>query len=364
MLRTEQHLAPPHERRRLRIALVVTWARSADSVFPHPARHLVSHLESQGHEVLLISMGTVRGFTSRAASRRRLTRIFASSRPDVVHVAARPRLGLLAAEAARAIGTPVVTVPLTAIDSAGDHERWPRVERVAEGALHALSDRILAPSAAALDRLRAIGADRLSLWPRGVDITGFHPDCASSVWRDRLAPAGEPLVGYVRSGARGTELRTPAELSGLVGVRFVAIGANGCDTLSAILASLDAFLDLSVHGDAGEGMVAALASGTPVVAPRSGEACDLVAQGRTGWLYSPRDMAEAKQRLWQCAQAPMLRAYMGERARAAALERDWSLISERLLDHYHDLVGVPGTALGSQFMTETPGPREPDAVGA
>jgi phosphatidylinositol alpha 1,6-mannosyltransferase len=362
--RTEQHLAPPRERRRLRIALVVTWPRSADSGLPHPTRHLVTHLERQGHEVLLISLGTVRGFSSRAASRRRLSRIFAYSRPDVVQVAARPSLGLLAAEEARAIGAPVLTVPVAAIDSVGDHERWPRSEGVAEGALHALSDRILVPSAAALDRLRTVGANRLSLWPRGVDTAGFHPDRASPVWRDRLAPAGEPLVGYVRRGARRTELRTPPELSGLVGVRLVAIGTNGSDALSAILASLDAFLDLSAHGDSGEGIVAALASGTPVVAPNSGEARDLVAHGRTGWLYVPGDMAEVKQRLWQCAQAPMLRAYMGERARAAALERDWSLISERLLDHYHDLVGVLGTALGSQFMTETPGPREPDAVRA
>ncbi|MBR8641357.1 glycosyltransferase [Streptomyces tuirus] len=146
-------------------------------------------------------------------------------------------------------------------------------------------------------------------------------------------------------------------------MRFVAIGAQNDGELPDVLASLDAFLDLSTHGDSGEELLAAMASGVPVVAPGIGEARDVVTHGRTGWLCAPGDAAELTYRLRLLAQAPALRAHMGGRARNAALDRDWFLMCERFLDHCGDLVGAPGAIFGPGGMTTTFEAWDSDAVG-
>jgi phosphatidylinositol alpha 1,6-mannosyltransferase len=362
VIRTEQRLNASCDRwRRLRIAMVVTWPPGAGRVFPHPSHDLMAQLRARGHEVVLVPLGTVRGFRSRAATRRRLARLLADSRPDLVYVAARPSLGLLAAEAARNMGVPVVAVALTACDL-GDDARRPGAGTETERTFYASADRILAPSAAALQRLDEMKIHRAFLWPRAVNTSVYRPERATSRLRPRASEAGALMVGYVHRGLRGTQLLIPPRLSGASDMRFVAIGIQNGGELPDVLASMDVLLDPGTYGDSGEELLAAMASGVPVVAPGIGEARDVVTHGRTGWLCAPGDAAELTYRLRLLAQAPALRARMGERARNTALDRDWSLMSERLLEHCGDLV-APEAIFGPKGMTTSIGAWDSDAVG-
>jgi glycosyltransferase involved in cell wall biosynthesis len=88
------------------------------------------------------------------------------------------------------------------------------------------------------------------------------------------------------------------------------------------------------------GLVAleAMASGTPVVASRVGGLSEVVADGETGFLTPPGDVAALRERLEQLLGDPILARRMGDNARALVLERfTWVKVAERCLDAYADL---------------------------
>jgi glycosyltransferase involved in cell wall biosynthesis len=68
-------------------------------------------------------------------------------------------------------------------------------------------------------------------------------------------------------------------------------------------------------------VIEALAAGRPVVATDVGGVPDVIAEGVDGFLVEPRDTAALADRLERLAADPALRAAMGERGRARALER-------------------------------------------
>jgi glycosyltransferase involved in cell wall biosynthesis len=82
----------------------------------------------------------------------------------------------------------------------------------------------------------------------------------------------------------------------------------------------------------GLSVLEAMASGTPVVASRTGGVAEVVADGETGFLVEPGDVAALHDRL-------RLARRMGDAGRAAVLDRfTWAACADRCLAAYRELL--------------------------
>lgn len=345
-------------------------------------RRVLEHLAAEGHQAELVAptgppsyagfpVTTVRGanlpfyrdFRIGLETRRRLRALLLRFRPDVVHLASPAMLGYQAARAAAELGIPTVAAYQT--DLVGFAQRYgiPGGARCMEAMtrrIHSLVDRTLAPSTASLRQLEALGLPGLAHWPRGVDPAQFDPRHRSGALRRRLAPTGELLVGYVGRLAPEKELHLLAHVDRLPGVRVVVVGGGPEEArlrrmlpdaaflgvlhgeeLGAAFASLDVFVHTGRHETYCQAAQEALASGVPVVAPRSGGPVDVVDDGETGFLYRPGDGAELAAYVGRLVTDQPLRVGMGVAARHRVLGRSWAAVNGLLLDHYRDVLGHP-----------------------
>jgi glycosyltransferase involved in cell wall biosynthesis len=83
----------------------------------------------------------------------------------------------------------------------------------------------------------------------------------------------------------------------------------------------------------------AMASGTPVVASRLGGLPEIVQHGETGFLVTPGNTGELRERVEQILTDPALAARLGAAARASVLECfTWRACAERCLAAYAKLI--------------------------
>ncbi|AIY18206.1 glycosyltransferase [Pimelobacter simplex] len=345
-------------------------------------RRVLEHLAAEGHEAELVAPtgpDTYAGFRVRRArganlpfypdfrlgleTRRRLRQVMAQYRPDVVHIASPATLGYQASRAAEELGIPTVAIYQT--DLVGFAERYdvPGGARAAAGLtrrIHHHVDRTLAPSTASIAQLRALGVPEVHRWGRGVDLVAFHPRHRDEGLRQRIAPDGRLLVGYVGRLAAEKELDLlthladdpryalvlvgggPEEqrLRGLLGSRATFLGLlHGAD-LSRAYASLDLFVHTGRYETYCQSAQEALASGVPVVAPNAGGPVDVVADGASGLLYRPGDGAALAAAVDRLASDVELRRAMALTALRAVQERSWFAINEQLVTHYRAVIGA------------------------
>lgn len=362
----------------MRVALI------AESFLPHmngvtgSVLHVLSHLERQGHEAIVIApdagaTATADPRTGRATLLRsvplpsypqvrvvvagagRLTGILRDFVPDVVHLASPFVLGWHGVRAADALRLPIVAVYQT------DVIAYAHRYGVAGGAavasahtarLHRRATLTLAPGTAAVQRLEGLGVDRIRRWGRGVDAERFHPGRRSAAWRARIAP-GETVVGYVGRLAPEKQVEDLRALSGLAGVRVVIVGDGPArahlervlpdavftghldgDDLAEALASFDVFVHPGESETFGQTIQEALASGVPVVATGAGGPVDLVRSSIDGWLYRPGDLADLRGRVADLAGDAAKRAAFASAARESVRERTWAALGDQLIDHY------------------------------
>ncbi len=344
-------------------------------------RRVLEHLAAQGHEAELMAptgpdayagfrVRRVRGanlpfypdFRLGLETRRRLRQRMVAFRPDVVHIASPATLGYQAARAAAELGIPTVAIYQT--DLVGFAERYdvPGGIRAAASLtrrIHQQVDRTLAPSSASIRQLEELGVPEVHRWGRGVDLVAFHPRHRDELLRQRIAPDGRLLVGYVGRLAAEKELDLlqhiaddprlalvvvgagPEEqrLHGLLGDRATFLGLLHGEDLSRAHASLDVFVHTGRHETYCQSAQEALASGVPVVAPAAGGPIDVVADGASGLLYRPGDGGD----LARCVDALVadegIRRRMGATGLRAVQERSWFAISEQLVGHYRAVVG-------------------------
>lgn len=346
-------------------------------------RRVLEHLAAEGHEAMLFaptgpaeyagfpvvrargaSLWFYRDFRIGLETRRRLRAVMRQFRPDVVHVASPATLGYQAVRVARELGVPTVAIYQT--DLVGFAERYELKYGVSGGAramaaltrsIHLQVDRTLAPSTASLTQLDRLGVPRTVLWPRGVDVEAFHPSRVDRGLRSRLAPDGQLLVGYVGRLAAEKELSLLTHLAEddryalvivgggpeeqhlralLPGAHFLGV-LHGAE-LGAAYASLDVFVHTGRHETFCQSAQEALASGVPVVAPRSGGPVDIVDDGVTGLLYRPGDGEDLRRSVGFLADDAVLRRTMGRAARVAVQHKSWEAINERLVEHYRDVI--------------------------
>lgn len=360
----------------------------------HSILRVIDHLESLGHQALVIapdyktaeqpshykrakvvrvpSMGwpgypDVKVSLASVATIGGLLEDFA---PAVVHLASPFTLGYTAVRAANQLAIPTVAVYQTEIPSYarrygmawGESILWNRVL-----AIHERADVTLAPSTFARDQLGAVGVPRVRMWPRGVDSLRFDPSRRDDALRAEWAPNGEVVVGYVGRLAAEKQVEDLVALKDIPGIRIVIagdgpererleatlpdaifLGLQGGDALARAYASFDVFVHCGELETFCQTIQEAQASGLPVVAPRRGGPIDLVTDGRNGFLYEPGDLKGMATSVAQLVTDGDLRARFGATARSLVAKRTWPVVCEMLMQHYHEAINAGSTRPAKQ----------------
>ena len=294
--------------------------------------------------------------TSAAALRRRIT----DFEPDVIHLASPTVLGGRAVVAAQKLGVPTVAVYQTDIPGYTARYGMPFLESASWQLLRDVHNRAsltLAPSTATRDQLVAHGVERVHLWRRGVDTSLFSPSLRSERLRAKLAGPGERIVLYVGRLAPEKQVEDLKVIHDMPGVRLVIVGEgperdalrrhmprarftgfrSGTD-LATHLASADLFIHPGELETFGQTIQEAMASGLPVIAPRSGGPVDLVTPSRTGWLYTPGMLDELREAATDLLFDDAKRAAFGEAAQDSVCKRTWPVLSEQLRGYYQQAI--------------------------
>ncbi|MBF6172829.1 glycosyltransferase family 4 protein [Nocardia blacklockiae] len=353
---------------------------------------VLDHLERHGHQALVIAPDTPRGLppAPRAYGRFPVLRVPAvrvpkiSSLPvglpqpvitaaidefdaDVVHLASPFLLGAGGAAAAVRLDLPAVAVYQT--DVAGfaasyglgptRRAAWAWTRRI-----HQRAARTLAPSTAASEDLARHGIPRVHRWARGVDIARFTPSARSAGLRERWAPGGELIVGFVGRLAPEKHVDRLAVLADDPGIRLVIVGGGperarlerllptavftgelGGSELAQAYASLDVMVHPGEHETFCQGVQEALAAGLPVIGPDAGGPRDLISHCRNGYLLPVDRFGELLPSAVAALRDPRLRTRFSSAARKSVLHRTWPAICDELLGHYTDVLGATPESL-------------------
>ena len=183
------------------------------------------------------------------------------------------------------------------------------------------------PTAEAREAVRIAGAERLALFV-GSEWAGKglrHAICA-------LAHApGWGLVVVGRGDVK--DQRQNARQAGLENrVRFIGERPD----LEDIYRAVDAFVLPSAYETFSLVAHEAAATGLPVIVTRVHGIGDLIEDGTSGWLVD-EDAEAIGARLRQITADPGAAARMGERARAAVLDRSWPAMVERHRALYREM---------------------------
>lgn len=364
----------------MRIALFTeTFLPRVDGV-THTLCHLLAHLARRGHDSLLFAPAggpahyertsviglkgwffppypefkLVPPFAPIAAPMRRFA-------PDLVHVLNPISLGAAAIRHARALGIPVVASYHTDVPGfmarwgyswlgrwVGHYMRW----------VHNQCDLNLCPSSVTMAMLRRQGYRRLKLWSRGVDTEQFHPRRRSEEWRARMMCGQTERTLLLFVGRLSHEKRVQwirPLLQALHDVHLVIVGDGPArdglqrlffgtpttftgalrgDDLAIAYASADVFVFPAPNETLGNVVLEAMASGLPVVAPRSGGLLDHVVPDQTGILFEPDDRDGLVAAVKQLVANPSLAHRMGRAGRARVEPRRWDVILDGLLEDY------------------------------
>ncbi len=305
---------------------------------------------------------------------RALLRRLVQDRMHVVHLTTPGPMGLAALAAARRLRLPLVgsfhtdLARYTALLSGSTgletfmrrYMRW----------LYGHCRRVLVPSRATADLVGATGipANRVAVWPRGVDTQAFTPARRSPALRaEWRAAADRPVLLYVGRLSReknvaalprlqqslqrlGIEHRLVVVGDGPMRAEVVAAcpgaicpGTLGRDRLAEAYASADLFVFPSTTDTAGNVVLEAQASGLPVIVSDRGGPREYVRPGVTGEVCAddPHAWTLAAARL---AVDPARRLAMGRAAREYALTRSWSEALTPLYAAYREAAGVDALA--------------------
>ena len=236
------------------------------------------------------------------------------------------------------------------------------------GLLPLAFERFLTVSRFSADNL-GVPADRTHVIYGGVDAARFCPGLGGGeregvlyVGRitphkglDRLVRALPEEASLTVAGSAGHDRRPPERdyptvlrrLAGARPVRF--LGGVGDEDLPSLYRHASVFVlptvettcfgrPVAVTELLGLCLLEAMASGTPVVASRTGGVPEVVRDGETGFLVTPGDVTELHDRIDLLLRNAQLARRMGRAARALVLDRfTWQATAERCLAAYQSL---------------------------
>jgi glycosyltransferase involved in cell wall biosynthesis len=285
----------------------------------------------------------------------KLVGIFRRERFDLVH-SVTPKAGLLAMLAARLAGVPArlhtFTGQVWATRTGFARSFLRRMDRlIAASATHVLVD-----SRSQRDFLIAqgvVGAKKSAVLANGsicgVDGDRFRPRAA-------MKAAGEVVFLFVGRLAKDKGVLDLIDAFSRLGnplARLVLVGPDeerlarslervtwvgGTDRVEDYMAAADVFCLPSYREGFGQVAIEASACGLPVIASRIYGLTDAVADGETGLLHAPGDVAALARHMATLLAQPELRRRMGDAGRERAL-RDFSTerVSQALLDFYRGI---------------------------
>jgi glycosyltransferase involved in cell wall biosynthesis len=232
--------------------------------------------------------------------------------------------------------------------------------------LHNKAELNLCTSGPMVDRARAVGIERVDLWPKAVDTVGYHPSKASAQMRSKLTDGHPeaPLVVYVGRMSREKDLdqlvepmrrlreRIPGARLALVGsgphldelkrifdpASTVFTGYMSGAELAAAYASADVFAFPSTTETLGLVALESMASGVPVVGARAGGIPFVLDDGGTGFLVDPGDVEGWVDRLARLLTERGLRDTMGQAAREESERHSWRSATEALVGFYEQAI--------------------------
>lgn len=342
--------------------------------------HLLEHLGARGHETLLfapeggpaqLARTPVHGFPAARFAlypELKLASPFANVRPilqrfqpDLIHVLNPVSLGLVGMWYARTRRIPLIASYHTDVPGFAARWGWGWLNPVLWlffRTLHNLANLNLAPSRVTQRELQANNFKRVKVWGRGVDTALFQPARRSPEWRERLS-GGQPraplllYVGRLSVEKRVSWLRPLLEA--IPGVRLALVGDGPAraaleklfagtpttftgylrgEALAAAYASADIFVFPAMNETLGNVVLEAMASGLPVVAPRSGGLLDHLTHGYNGLLFEPHEPDDLAASVSQLVRYPEHARRLGAAGRVHAEARRWDVILDGLLEEY------------------------------
>ncbi|WP_280563849.1 glycosyltransferase family 1 protein [Chromohalobacter sp. 48-RD10] len=365
----------------MRVALVSeTWAPDINGV-AHTLDHLAHHLATRRVNLQLVRPRPRQGGREGRAERdmqvrafslpsyadvnvglpawRRLTRLWQSSRPEVVYIATEGPLGWAALLTARHLSIPVVSGFHTNFDqyAANYHLRW-ATGIVGAGLryFHNHCQMTLVPTRAQAERLYRRGFQRVNVLGRGIDAQHFSPARRDVHLRTQWGvDDDQPVILY--AGRLAAEKNTPllvrtlrAMQEAYPGLRAVFVGDGpekqhlehqlpeviftgflSGETLARHYASADMFLFPSHSETYGNVVPEAMASGLPVVAFDQAAASELIVDGHEGRLIEATDDDAFVQAAVELYRNSDVRSRTGIAAREKVADQSWNVIGEHFL---------------------------------
>lgn len=346
--------------------------------------HLLEYLEKKGHQSIMFApKGDVTTYASTQVVQKlsvtlpfypemrialpiaRVEKEVVEFDPDIIHLVNPTSLGLAGLRVARKHSIPVVASYHT--DLPGFARRW-RLGFLSGPIygyyrwIHNRADLNLTPSQFTKEQLEAKGFKRLAVWKGGVDIARFHPSNRSKEWRKKLTGGqpNKPLVIFISrlSKEKRVDWLLPV-VKEIPEIRLAIVGdgpdrerlervfegtptvftgyQSGAD-LAAAYCSGDVFAFTGAEETYGNVVAEAMASGLPVVAPKSGGVVDLVDDGITGYLYPPEDRRIFLKRVKQLTGDLDKARKMGKAGRKKAEHYAWEATLDPLLDLYDEVI--------------------------
>lgn len=290
--------------------------------------------------------------------------------PTIIHIATPDLLGLQALAYARIRKIPVVASYHTHFSSYLSFYHLTRLEGLAWAYLrwfYKKCEHVYVPSRSMAKVLSDRGIEKgVELWPRGVDITMFHPGKRSMDWRRSKGFADDEIVisfisrlvlekglaiyADVIQALResGKKVRVLVVGSGpaerLLRDRFpraVFLGHLTGDELAVAYASSDIFLFPSATETFGNVTLEAMASGVPALCANATGSSSLVVHGETGYLAEPGDVDSFIRYGMDLVEDVEKRRLMSIASRREAESYSWRLILGRINGFYDKILVRP-----------------------
>ena len=309
-----------------------------------------------GHEVLRVPALSLHKYATvdfPVVSQKRLTSIIEEFDPDVIHLASPFFLGHQVRKVGNELSIPVVAVYQTDVSGFASFYRLNILRSYGDikiRKIHSKSDLNLVPSSASENYLSSLGVENIKRWTRGVDIDSFNPKWRSDELRKKWG--NEIVIGYVGRLAPEKQVEKLTSLSD-INAKLVVVGDGPSRTeleralpnaiftghksgeeLSRVMASFDILVTTGEHETFCQVIQEGMESGLPVVAPNIGGPVDLITNGVDGFLTTPGDPIDLKNKVNWLISNQSERSLMGLTAYNKVQGKTWDSVCAELLEHY------------------------------
>lgn len=318
------------------------------------------------HLVMGLPIPGYAGLNFGVASKRRLADAWRKARPDIVHVATEGPLGWTAVAVARSMQIPVVAGFHTNFHNYSRYYGLGWLQRPLNAYLRQFHNRArltLAPTRRLVEKLGADGYRNLGVMARGVDTALFDPqrrdpalrrswgtgdDAVALIHVGRLAP--EKNLSLLVDAFRAVQVVRPQSRLVLVGdgpesrrmrrehPDLVFAGTRSGEDLARHYASADLFLFPSLSETFGNVLLEAMASGLAAVAFDYAAASEHLQHRVNGLKAVFGDAAGFRRLAAELAVTPGTSRRLGQAACLTARGLAWSVVIDRLLDDYRQLL--------------------------